>query len=224
MDTIISFIFSVNKISLVAFVGVLGFLIYEVLLLRKEQLKKQKPLIPQFNTSAVINKTVIQQQAALMATPLKIIQEKRTKASPTLAIVLIVMILFILAVSMYLMFLTNKQKTFQTNEPKVIIQEISSPGLKVFSTDWVEITEKSSGIKLLTPGTKVYVGIQTIDEADIDRARIKINENTWNITHITSQFNKDKKVYYREYTIATGESKLKIDAQLHSETDGWLGD
>ena len=71
---------------------------------------------------------------------------------------------------------------------------------------------------------KVYVGIQTIDEADIDRARIKINEKDWNVAHITSQFNKDKKVYYREYTIASGESKLKIDAQLHSETDGWLGD
>jgi hypothetical protein len=35
--------------------------------MRKEQLKKQKPSIPQFNTNAVIDKTVVQQQAAAVA-------------------------------------------------------------------------------------------------------------------------------------------------------------
>jgi hypothetical protein len=38
------------------------------------------------------------------------------------------------------------------------------------------------------------------------------------------QYNAEKKMYYKEYVVATGESRLKIDAQLHSATDGWLGD
>ena len=224
MDAFINFILSVNKISLIAFVGILGFLFYELLLLRRDQLKKQKPLIPQFNTNTVVNKTDIQQHAASIAPPAKSGEEKRTKTSPLLAILLVIMIVFFVVVSLYLMLITKKQKMTQSGETKVVIQEISSPGLKVFNTEWVEINEGSQGAKLLKQGTKIFVGIQTIDDLDIDRARIKINENTWNITDITSQFNKDKKVYYREYTVAAGESKLRIDAQLHSQADGWLGD
>ena len=95
------------------------------------------------------------------------------------------------------------------------------PGLKVFTNAWIEINENETG-KMLKPGMKVYIGIQTIDEADIDRARIKINEKDWNVAHITSQFNKDKKVYYREYTVASSESKLKLTPSFIPRlTAGW---
>ena len=120
-------------------------------------------------------------------------------------------------------FSNSPSKKAESNAPKIVIQEISSLGLKVFTNSWVEVNEGDTG-RTLKPGAKLYLGIQTIEEADIDRARIKVNEKDWNVAHITSQFNKEKKVYYREYTIASGESKLKIDAQLHSVADGWLGD
>ena len=73
-------------------------------------------------------------------------------------------------------------------------------------------------------GKKIIIGIQTIVEADIDRARIKINTKDWQISDITTLFNPQLKVYYREYIVATGTAQLKIDAQLHSASDGWLGE
>lgn len=224
MSGIIDFLLSVNKISLVAFLGVFGFLVYEISLLRNERLKKQKPVLPQFNATSVVNTAVVQQQAAaVVELPKKIDPIKQTKISPLLIAILILTGLFFIGFTFYMVFSNTPSKKAESNAPKIVIQEVSSPGLKVFTNAWIEINENETG-KMLKPGMKVYVGIQTIDEADIDRARIKINEKDWNVAHITSQFNKDKKVYYREYTVASGESKLKIDAQLHSETDGWLGD
>ena len=41
MGGIIDFLLSVNKISLVAFLGVLGFLVYEISILRNERLKNK---------------------------------------------------------------------------------------------------------------------------------------------------------------------------------------
>jgi hypothetical protein len=222
MDGIVDFIVSVNKISLIAFLGVLGFLVYEISLLRKEQLKKQKPSIPQFNTNAVIDKTVVQQQAAAVAVVPKKTEVKHVKTSPVLILVLVIMIVLFLGFSAYTVITRSKEPVSATPTPTVFIQEISSAGLKVFDESWNEVLE--SNIHTLKGGVKVYIGIQNIAEADIDRARIKINEKEWNIGHITNKFNGQKNVYYREYTIATGESQLKIDAQLHSETDGWLGD
>ena len=224
MGGIIDFLLSVNKISLVAFLGVFGFLVYEISLLRNERLKKQKPVLPQFNATSVVNTAVMQQQAAaVVELPKKVEQIKQTKISPLLIAILILTALFFIGFTLYIVFSNTSSKKVESNTPKIVIQEISSPGLKVFTNSWVEVNESDAG-RMLKQGEKLYIGIQTIEEADIDRARIKINENEWNVAHITSQFNKDKKVYYREYTVASGESKLKIDAQLHSETDGWLGD
>lgn len=224
MGGIIDFLFSVNKISLVAFLGVLGFLVYEISLLRNERLKKQKPVLPQFNATSIVNTAVMQQQAAAaVELPKKVDQVKQTKISPLLIAILILTALFFIGFTLYMVFSSTPNKKADSNTPKIVIQEVSSSGLKVFSNLWVEVSEEDVNGKL-KPGEKLYIGILTIEEADIDRARIKVNEKDWNVAHITSQFNKDKKVYYREYTVASGESKLKIDAQLHSEADGWLGD
>lgn len=221
MEGFFGFIASVNKISLIAFIGVFGFLLYEVWLLRKEHLKKQKPTIPQFDTNTVVDKTVVQKQAASMTPLPKKIEVRKSKASPLLIGILVFMTLLFLGFSLFTVM--NRSKTPVVSvTPTIFIQEISSPGLKVFDNTWTEIVDAQSG--RLTPGTQIYIGIQTIVDTDVDRARIKINEKEWNIKHITNQFNKEKNVYYREYIIATGESSLKIDAQLHSETDGWLGD
>ncbi len=55
-------------------------------------------------------------------------------------------------------------------------------------------------------------------------ARIKINQGEWDDQSITTNFNKEKNVFYRKYQLATNEAFLKIEAQLHSTVDGWLGD
>lgn len=223
MDDVLSFLMSVNKISLVAFIGVLGFLVYEISLIRKERLKKQKPTIPQFNTSTVVDTKVLQKQAATLVTPKKIAAAKQTKTSPILIIVLILAIVFFLGFSGYMVFMNKQDKATEAGVPKIIVNEIQSPGLKVFDTNWNEITDTGSST-LLKSGGQVYIGIQTVDEADIDRARIRVNKGDWNITDITEKFNAGKKMYYINYNVASGSSQLRIDAQLHSATDGWLGD
>ncbi len=223
MEGLIDFIMSVNKISLIAFIGVFGFLLYEVNLLRIERMKKQKPNIPKFNNSTVIDKAQLQQQAASLAQPKKQVIEKQNKPSIFLVIILVCMIIFFIGFSLYTVFFGPKESSDTKTPENVVIQEISSPGLMVFSSDWKEIQEVSS-TSPLTPGTRVYLGILTIKEADIDRARIKVNASEWTITDITDKFNPEKNVFYREYMIATGDSQLKIDAQLHSAMDGWLGD
>ncbi|PIY68507.1 hypothetical protein COY90_05550 [Candidatus Roizmanbacteria bacterium CG_4_10_14_0_8_um_filter_39_9] len=223
MGSIIEFFASVNKISLVAFVGVLGFLIYEVILLRKEQQKKQQPIIPHFDTQTVVNKETVRQQVTSVVQPIPVAKAFKSPSKPPVLVVviLIVMILFFLGYSIY--FLMNKGSQPAPSEPtQPVVTEIKSPGLKIYDTAWMEL--KEADLLKSVPGTKVFIGLRTIDVPDIDRARIKINQTNWNITDITTLFNKEKKVYYKEYQVATGASRLKIDAQLHSSIDGWLGE
>lgn len=224
MDNILSFLLSVNKISLLAFVGVLGFLVYEVTLIRKEQLKKQKPSIPQFNAAAVADNKALQQQAATMAAQKKTpTQLRQTKTSPLLIIVLVVAILLFSGFSVYMVFQNRQTQQTASGVPQIVVNEVQSPGLKVFDQSWNEVTQAQAP-ELLKNGGQVYIGIQTIDEADIDRARIKVNQKDWNIRDITEKFKAEKKMYYIDYTVASGSSQMKIDAQLHSSSDGWLGD
>ncbi|MFA5136306.1 MAG: hypothetical protein WC489_02840 [Patescibacteria group bacterium] len=220
---IIDFLRSVNPISVIAFFCILGFLIYELILLRKEHLKKQKPNLPQFKANTTINPGQLQQEAASIVPPRKTMTEKQSKSPFILVAVLVCMVLLILAITVYIIYMNKPDKENQVSKSNIVIQEVSSKGLKIFTLDWAEITDSQESV-LIKPGVPFYVAIETIDEADIDRARIRINENDWNIKHISDRFNKEKRVYYMEYTVATGESILKIDAQLHSETDGWLGD
>ena len=117
---------------------------------------------------------------------------------------------------------TNLKKQEGETAQVPIIREISSAGLKVYDENWNEIEKKKKD--KAKPGEKLYIGIQTIVEADIDRARIRVNERDWQIAHITTLFNPQLEVYYKEYIVATGTAQLKIEAQLHSASDGWLGD
>jgi len=73
------------------------------------------------------------------------------------------------------------------------------------------------------PGKKVYVGIENINDPNIDMARIKINQGEWDKDSITTNFNQEKNIFFREYFLSTNEAFLKIEAQLHSKIDGWLG-
>lgn len=221
MEGIIEFFVSINKIALFAFVAVLGFLLFEVKKMMDEKKKVEKPTIPQFNDTVNPHP-----QTQVNSTPLPpvITSQKKSNGggSPILMIGIGVVSLFVVIGIMIITFKTSqkKQKIATTTVP--IIREISSAGLKVYDSDWNEIESKKKD--KATPGEKLYVGIQTIVEADIDRARIKVNEPDWQIAHITTLFNPKLKVYYKEYIVATGTAQLKIEAQLHSASDGWLGD
>lgn len=226
MESILSFFISVNKVALLAFVVVLGFLLYELYLYRKEKQKGKKPSVPQFVPSAqtvttAVGAPVVQASApAKSATPLK----KTSGDQPKVLLVIgVLTILIVVSVFLYF-FITRlgKKKTTITTVP--VVREVSSAGLKIFNKDWTEIKNGDRTSIQIKPGDTVYIGIQTIEEADIDRARIKVNKTEWDIKDITTTLNPKLKVYYKEYLVATGTAQLKIDAQLHSTSDGWLGD
>jgi hypothetical protein len=154
--------------------------------------------------------------------PIVPLKKKGEGGSPILMIGIGVISLFVVVGIMIVTYNTNLKKQKIATTPVPIVREISSAGLKVYDTEWNEIENKQKD--KAKPGEKLYIGIQTIIEADIDRARIKINERDWQIAHISTLFNPQLKVYYREYIVATGTAQLKIEAQLHSASDGWLGD
>lgn len=219
MGVFIEFIVSINKIALLAFIVVLGLLIVEVKKMIDEKKKNEQPVVPQFkdviknDLKAVINNTPLP--------PLPTLQ-KKPKGGNSILMIGIGMTTFLVVMGIVVVtYNTNlKQKKATASIP--IIREISSAGLKVYDTNWNEIENKKKD--KAKQGEKLYIGIQTIVEADIDRARIKVNERDWQVSQITTLFNPQLKVYYREYIVATGTAQLKIDAQLHSASDGWLGD
>ena len=220
MEGIIEFFVSINKIALFAFVAVFGFLVFEVKKMIDEKKKVEKPTIPQFNDAVNTDP-----KSLINSTPLPTIIAKPRKpegGNPVLMIGIGIVSLFVVIGIMIVTYKTSqkKRKIAATSIP--IIREVSSAGLKVYDTQWIEIETKKKD--KANPGEKLYIGIQTIVEADIDRARIKVNETDWQIAHITTLFNPQLKVYYKEYIVATGTAQLKIEAQLHSASDGWLGD
>lgn len=213
MSSFVEFIVSVNKIALLAFIAVLGFLIYEGKRLHDEKKKHEKPTIPTLD----LKKNIEPPKASY--TPLPQLTKKE-KSFPLLAVVGVISFVIIIGVSIYLV---RSQATAKKSIPIApIITEVSSAGLRIYDRNWNEYKDFKE--RRPKDGEIVYIGIQTIVEADIDRARIKINEKDWKINDITTSFNEDHKVYYKEYIIATGTALLQISAQLHSASDGWLGD
>lgn len=221
MESFIEFIVSINKIALLSFVAVFGFLIFEIKKMMNEKKKIEKPIIPQFN-DVVKNEPKGIKNSTPLPPPPPPPQKKSEMGSPILMIVLGVVALLVVVGIMIITYNTNMRKKQLATTTVPIIREISSAGLKVYDKDWSEIENNKKD--KANPGEKLYIGIKTIVEADIDRARIKVNERDWQIAHITTLFNPQLKVYYKEYIVATGTAQLKIEAQLHSASDGWLGD
>lgn len=220
MDGFIDFVISINKIAVVAFVAVLGFLIFEIKKIVNEKKKKEKPVVPQFNDAVVPPPAMSVNSTPLPQFPTSKKIEKQ--GSPLLLIVIGVIALVGLIVIGTIIYRTSTKKKQVESTPVPIVREIQSAGLKIYDSAWGEVDSTKN--EKAQPGEKLYIGIQTIVEADIDRARIKINADNWEISDITTLFNPQYKVYYREYIVATGTAQLKIDAQLHSASDGWLGD
>lgn len=203
---------SVSKISLLAFIGISFFLGYEIYLFRKEQQKKSKPNLPEFSNVA--------------ATPLAqtvIIKEKKkmslTKADNRLLIFLIILfVIFGLITGIGLVDFRSKNSA-----EKPVVQERStimpSKGIRLYDEQFRPINDSS-----VSANMTVIIGVETIKETDIDRARVRVNKSFWDSGDITTNFNKEKAVYYQSFFVASGESRLKIEAQLHSAKDGWLGE
>lgn len=222
IEDLIHILSSINKISMLAFIVTLIFLLYEIYLFKKESLQKIKPKIPEFKETKLSTPTTFT----------RVIVEKKEESTkkPTIAPLLIAFILMVFFGLLSLVGFLNpgvmkkevgeKKGTARSNQG---VNIIPSSGIKIYDDKWQELKNEVD-FKKINIDTQIYIGVETIKEADIDKARVRVNKDNWKVEHVTSQFNKEKNVYYKEYKIGSSESKLKIEAQLHSISDGWLGD
>lgn len=211
---IVYFLISINKISLIAFLVVTVFLGYEIYQLKKNNQAKVTPKIPNFEENVVIS---TEQAKNLSDQPIKVV-----KKSDNLIIVLIVFMFLFGLVSLLGFSNFGKETRVSKVNPTPIISFINSKGIKIFDSNFRLMPEAS--LSAVKSGDNIIIGIENVSEADIDRARIRVNSDRWEINNTTLDFDKELNVYYYNYIVASNQGQLKIEAQLHSKTDGWLGD
>lgn len=212
---IISFLSSINKISLLAFAATLGFLSYEIYLLQKEKNKSKKPIVPEFNINTKVNPDI---KAPVIG------QTKTVVKHSNFFIILLIVLLVIFGAISALGFMNLKSSSVDTakNVPTPQVELLTSSGVKLFKEDFSVLNDVEAAN--LKPSNTIVVGVATVAGSDIDWARIRINKLVWSPEDTTTSFDEKNKVFYVKHMIATGESRLKIEAQLHSKADGWLGE
>jgi hypothetical protein len=217
MDIFI-FIKSINKIAVFAFFITFFFIAYEIYLLRKERKSEVRPVIPEFIST---------QKYGQLKTATTVSQKEEKifyrKANPQIIMVLI--ILMCLFGGIFLIGTLVREKNINnnsSNSPSPLVKVVYSQGIKIFNDKWIDIPDGK--LSSLRGGDKIFIGIKNILNIDTDKARIRINSVKWENKDETLELNNKYNLYYREYQIATGETKLTIDAQLHSQKEGWLGD
>ena len=213
----LDFIISINKISLIAFIATLGFIGYELFLFSKEKRKQSRPVIPNFN-----EKLVIQNSPNSPNVLVNTQTEKIVKTNPIILIVLLVLLLVFgtLSIVGFLTVKNNAAKNIMIT-PTPLITYKRANGIKIFDQDFTVLGD--SVLSRLEGNKKIIIGIDKIVEVDIDKARIRVNKDIWEQKGITDKFDTKHNMFYIEYITATNSGELKIDAQLHSKTDGWLG-
>ena len=222
MEEVINFFSSVNKISLVSFFITLILLGYQIYLFKKEiKKKKNKINLPDFKDNFDFEKE--KKQIFLIE---KKDEKKISSFSFFFGNTFIVFILFLISFFIFIFTMTKNKTPNElpvnsslTNEEKKIIL---TGKIKIYNEKWQELNDEE--LKNLKPGEKIFIGIEKVGFSDIDMARIKVNQGAWDEESITQNFNQEKNVFYKEYQVATADSFLKIEAQLHSKKEGWLGE
>lgn len=182
----------------------------------KEKKKKSAIKIPNFDPK-------FGDQAKIATTKAMVNNPKRMKSMIRLLVVTTLLLVLFGLMAVFGNYMLSQQSTSissvtpTTSPPR--IELVDSSGIIIFDSNWDKIKLENIAV---TDGDILYVGVETVKNADIDKARIKINKKDWILGDETRAFNKEKQVFYIQYKIATDESSLKIDAQLHSRQDSWL--
>lgn len=203
----------VNIIAFLIFIVTTIFFVYELRSFFKEY-KRKKLKLPGFSEKRY------EKEKIQTATPLKIQppKPKRMNYGMVLAGVFGVLTIFVFSVFI----LRSAQRSSAREKVQPIIKPVKSKGIVIFDANWNQISDED--LKNLKPGDTIFIGIDNPDPADIDKARIRVNEYIWKSSHETENFNKEKNVFYIEYKITSDTARLIIEAQLHSRANGWLVD
>lgn len=215
---VIGLLVSLNKVSLVALIIIIGFLSYQIYLLKKEtENKKKKPVIPDFKERGIAS---ITQSTKILVQE----QKKLYTKSSMIPIIIGVVLFFIFGLIFILGLLQSKSKDSLENQrlaPTPVINFIASKGITIYNQNWQTLSDTM--LKSAQPGQHILVGIGMVKGSDVDMARIRLNKNKWDKEDITFDFNQKTNVFFKEFVISTGEAFLKLEAELHSKADGWLG-
>lgn len=216
---IVSLLVSLNKISLIVLIFVGGFLSYQIYLFKKEANNRRKKIVvPDFKEG---NATALLQSATPTAKNEIVSYNKSSLIPIGIGFALFVFFGFVFVFGFFL----TKQKGVERNQsitPTPIVHFIASKGITVYNQNWKPLSDAL--LKKIQPGQKIYIGIEQVKGADIDMARIRINKTKWDGDDITILYNREMNLFYKEFQFGTGSSSLKIEAELHSKEDGWLGD
>jgi len=215
MDEILEFVNSFNKISLIFFFITFGFLVYVIYLFSKENKKKDTPKLPDFKEGSY-NASQISQLSG-KSNELKMM--KKPSQLPIIISAVVIFLILTQAVFNYLK-LQKSQTRIKKIVDQTVINTVVSKGIIIYDNNWVAVSDRYlSNLR----GQSIYISIEAPKQADIDMARIKINEKKWTENSVVFNYKKERNVFFREYKIASNESILTIEAQLHSKKDGWLG-
>ncbi|MCL4374403.1 hypothetical protein M1523_00925 [Patescibacteria group bacterium] len=218
MEEVIGFLASINKISIVAFIITMGFLVYEFRLIRREKISQTKPSIPRFDAGHPGGEGRFQ-SATVVDRSKKV--DINFQSQRWLFSILFLMAIFFAGVTV--IGFVARTDSGNTNPPvTVVYHEVASGGVKIYTPDWKEIGKDQ--LNAVQPGSEIIIGVESIPDADIDRARIRVNSSQWSADNITVKYDKGRNIYYRSYQLASNTAQLTIEAQLHSVKDGWLGD
>ncbi len=207
----------INKFSLLAFIATLGVLVYQVYQLKRDSKSvHETPVIPDFNENAAV--------PSINYSPLKTkVETNHTKSLNMNMLILIIITVGVILFIFFSIFIKNSVKEeVEVTPDEPLIKLAASKGIKVYDQNWLELDEAK--IAALRGGNEVIVGIDRTSDQNIDKARIRLNEEVWDESNEDLIYDKTTNIFYKKFTIATDSAFLKIEAQLHHVKDGWLGE
>ncbi|KKQ02191.1 MAG: hypothetical protein US11_C0001G0150 [Candidatus Roizmanbacteria bacterium GW2011_GWA2_36_23] len=216
MENILTLLTYLNKISILGFIITLFFVIYQIILIGRDlSAKKKKMIIPDFQDKQYITKTDNAKNSQTA-------NNHFVKPSVFPLFLAMFFLLFFGMLALLGIIKTQSGTKVINIVPSPVIDYVVSSGIKVYNENWKELID--TDLKKLSPGQKIYVGIESVKSAGVDMARIRVNRTEWQADDVIIQYDDKKNLFYKEHEVATGEAYLKIDAQLHTKEDGWIGD
>ena len=117
--------------------------------------------------------------------------------------------------------LQDQNQTTQIPQTQ-IVQVVKSNGIRILDKSYKLLSD--TDLLNLQANDEIIIGVEMIGGSDVDKARILVNKDEWTQKDETGKFHKEQNVFYISYILKSAEPQLKIRAQLHSRTVGWLGD
>lgn len=220
MINIFDILSSINIISGIILGIIIIVILYELKSIKEHRSINKSISVPDFDKKQLYAKVESTDIAHIVQAHKKKPDYRRKQKIIIILGCILLIVLFLFTVNIFLFKNTDDNNKKEVNENKLTI--LKSTGIHLYNKEWQELKEDDILI-IIQKKEPLYIGIETVSNNLIDKARIRINESFWAEKHETTQFNKDLKMYYTNYISSSESASLVIEAQLYSKEDGWLG-